>query len=208
MIPVQIAVFLIWPPALDGGAAEWFDLLNRNRLAGLVDLDVLLVAGNVALIPLLIAFVVQLWRDSPSWTALAAAAGFVAVILFVMVNPAIGMARLSDRYAEATTDAARTAAVSAGDALLATWQGTAFHTGYLLGAFAGVTFGAVMLRCGPFGRLTAWCAILGNGVGLGLYLPGFGVYIAVFAVLFLELFYILVARTLLTLSAGRATGMR
>jgi hypothetical protein len=200
LLPVQVAVFLIWPPPLDGTAADWFDLLAERRLVGLVDLDLLLVAANVLLIPLLLAFAVLLWRNGPSWIVLAEGAGFIAVTMFIAVNPAIGMAALSDRYAEATTESARAAAVSAGDTLLATWQGSAFHTGYLLGSFAGVVIGAMMLRGGTFSRLAAWCAILGNGVGLGLYMPGIGLYIAVFSVVFLELWYILVARTLLTVA--------
>ena len=206
IIPVQVAVFLIWPPPLDGTSADWFDLISRRRFAGLVDLDILLVVDNVLLIPLLVAFGVLLWRTSPTWVVLAGVTGVTAAIMAVVVNPAIGMVVLNDQYADATTDAARAAALSAGDALLATWQGTAFHTGYLLGSLAGAALGVVMLHGGPFGKLTGWMGILGNGVGLGLYLPGIGVYVAVFSVLFLEIWYILVARTLVLVDARPVSG--
>jgi hypothetical protein len=49
-------------------------------------------------------------------------------------------------------------------------------------------------------------AILGNAVGLGLYVPVVGVYISVFSVLFLEVWYILIGRRLQQLGR-RASGM-
>jgi len=41
--------------------------------------------------------------------------------------------------------------------------------------------------------------ILGNAVGLGLYVPTIGVYIAVFSMVFLEIWYVLIARRLFQL---------
>src|SRR2546429_4831730 len=55
LIPIQVAVFIVWPPPLDGTATDWFALLHRNRLAGLVDLDLLLAVPNALLPPLLLA---------------------------------------------------------------------------------------------------------------------------------------------------------
>jgi hypothetical protein len=80
------------------------------------------------------------------------------------------------------------------------WQGTAFHTGYFMGATAGVLLGLAMLRSGVFSRLTGWLAIAGNAVGLGLYIPTIGLYIAVFSVLFLEAWYVLIAARLYRLA--------
>ncbi|MEV0135961.1 hypothetical protein AB0H83_46915 [Dactylosporangium sp. NPDC050688] len=93
----------------------------------------------------------------------------------------------------AATDADRAAIVAAGTAALAAWQGTAFHVAYLLGSVAGILLGVMMLRGAVFGRLTAWLAITANTVGLGLYIPRVGVYVAVASVLFLEIWYGLVA---------------
>jgi hypothetical protein len=49
LIPIQILVFIIWPPPLQGSAADWFALFQKNQLVGLVDLDLLLVVDNVLL---------------------------------------------------------------------------------------------------------------------------------------------------------------
>lgn len=198
LIPIQVAVFLVWPPPLAGDAADWFALLRERRLVGLVDLDLLLVLDNALLVPLLLALYVLLRRTRPSAMLLAAAAGLTSAVLYVVTNPAVAMASLGDRYsAPGASATARTAALSAGEVLLATWQGTAFHAGYLLGSAAGITIGVVMLRSGAFGRPAGYLGVLANAVGLGLYLPGVGVYVSVFSVLFLEGWYLLVARQLL-----------
>src|SRR5690349_24419926 len=75
LIPVQVAVFLVWPPPLDGTAVDWFTLLREHRLAGLVDLDLLLVVDNVLLIPILLALYVALRRAYPSLMLLAVSLG-------------------------------------------------------------------------------------------------------------------------------------
>jgi hypothetical protein len=205
VIPIQIAVFLAWPPPLHGTAVDWFTLLHHHQLAGLIDLDLLLVADNVLLIPILLALYVTLRRTYESVMTTAVALGFVGIVMYLASNPAIQMAALADRYAAATTDAQRATATAAGEAMLAMWQGTAFQTAYLLGSVAGILIGVVMLRTDAFSNTTGWLAILANTVGLGLYLPGIGVYISLFSVLFLEVWYLLIARRLRQLSRGATT---
>ena len=170
-IAIQVAVFLVWPPPIRGTVADWFTLLHDHRLAGLVDLDLLLVADNVLLIPILLALYVALRRAYPSVVLIAAALGLVGVPMYLASNPAVQMAALSDQYAAATTDVERTTAVAAGKAMLAMWQGTAFHTAYILGSVAGVLFGVVMLRSRAFSRPTGVAGDSGQRGGTGLVRP-------------------------------------
>lgn len=195
LLPIQVMIFIAWPPPLNGGGADWFALLRDNRFAGIADLDLLLVVDNVLLVPILLALFVILHHVRQSIMLVATASGFIGVVMYIAVNPAVQMAALSDDYAAATSDEARATAVAAGEAVLAAWQGTAFHVGYLLGSLAGILIGFVMLRSSAFGKVTAWLVIIANAVGLGLYLPGVGVYIAVFSVLFLEIWYVLIVRS-------------
>jgi hypothetical protein len=205
LIPIQVAVFIAWPPPLDGTAEDWFTLLRDNRLAGLVDLDLLLAVDNALLVPLLLALYVVLRRVHASAMTLAVVLGLVGAVMYLASNPAIQMARLSDRHAAATTDPERAATRAAGEAVLAIWQGSGFHAAYLLGSVAGIVIGIVMLRSGVFSRTAGWLAILANGVGLGLYAPTVGVYISVFSVVFLEVWYLLVARRLAQIRPGAGT---
>jgi hypothetical protein len=156
----------------------------------------------VLLVAVLLALYVALRRAGASVMALATTLGLLGIALFIASNPAFEMLSLSDRYAAATTDAERSTFLAAGQALLAAWQGTSFQAAYLLGSAAGIAIGIVMLHSGGFGKPTAFAAILANAVGLGLYVPAVGVYIAVFSVLFLEVWYVLVARRLFQLGRG------
>jgi len=193
-IPIQILVFIVWPPPLEGTASDWFTLFQGNELVGFLNLDLLLVADNVLLVPIFLALYVLLRRASESVMVIATALGFFGIAFFIASNPAVEMLSLSNQYAAATTEAQRTTLLGAGETLLATWQGTTFHMAYILGSAAGICIGALMLRSSIFGNVTGWMAILANAVGFGLYVPAVGVYISVFSVVFLEIWYVLLAR--------------
>jgi hypothetical protein len=200
-IPIQVLVFLTWPPPLDGTAVDWFELFSENRLVGLLDLDLLLIADNVFLVSILLALYVLLRRVNGPLMMIATSFGFLGIVFFVASNPAFEMLTLSERYTAAATQTQRDAFLAAGEAMLATWEGTAFQTYYILGSIAGIAIGAVMLRSAIFSNLAGWMAILGNAVGLGLYIPTVGVYISVASVVFLEVWYIVIARRLLLLGS-------
>ena len=65
-------------------------------MIGLINLDLLLVADNVLLIPILLALYVALRRASESLMAIATAFGLVGIVLFIVSNPAIEMLFLSN----------------------------------------------------------------------------------------------------------------
>ncbi len=207
-IPIQIIVFIVAPPPLQGTASDWFELFLSNRLVGLIDLDLLLVADNVLLVPILLATYVVLRRASESVMIVATALGFLGVIFYVATNPAFEMLSLSEKYAATNSDAQRAMLLAAGQAMLTHWQGTAFQVAYIAGSIAGIVIGAVMLQSGVFSKTTGWMGILANTVGFGLYIPMIGVYIAVFSVFFLEVWYVLIARRFFQLGSGMSEERR
>ena len=72
------------------------------------------------------------------------------------------MLSLSDQYAAATTDAQRSMYLAAGQAMLATFEGTAFQVSYVLASVAGIVIGAVMLQERYLSRVAAYALILGD----------------------------------------------
>jgi F0F1-type ATP synthase assembly protein I len=202
LVPLQLAVFAAYP--FPETVTGWFQLLQGNPLAGLVDLDLLLVVDNVLLVVIALALYVVLRPVSPSVTTMATGLWLLAIVLFIASNPALELLSLSDRFAAATTEAERSAALAAGQALLAGWDGTAFQVAYVLGQVAGIMVGLVMLRSGRFGRATPYTLITGNLVGFGLYLPTIGLTISAFSGLVLWAWYLLIARRFLQLDRGRA----
>jgi hypothetical protein len=202
LVPVQLAVFMAYP--FPDTVAGWFQLLQDNPLAGLVNLDLLLVVDNVLLVVIALALYVALRPTSPSVTTMATGLWLLAITMFIAANPALEMLALSDQFAAATSEAQRTAAVAAGQALLAGWEGTAFQVGYVLGQLAGIMIGLVMLRSHPFGKAIPSTLIVGNLVGFGLYLPTVGVAISAFSGLVLWAWYLLMARKFLQLGGPMA----
>jgi hypothetical protein len=192
LIPVQLAVFMAnpFPETVTG----WFELLQDNPLAGLVDLDLLLVVDNVLLVVIALALYMALRPTSPSITTMATGLWLLAIAMFIASNPALQMLSLSDQFVAATSETQRSVTVAAGQAMLASWEGTAFQVSYVLGQTAGILVGLVMLRSDRFGRAIPYTLMVGNVVGFGLYLPTVGLALSAFSGLVLWAWYLLIAR--------------
>jgi len=203
--PIQIAVFMLRP--MPTTIVGWFELLHDSPLVGLVHLDLLLMVDQVLIALILLALFVALRRMNPSLVVIAGLLGLISVALFISADPAFGMLSLSDQYFAATGEAQRTSLLGAGGAMIALWQGSAFQASYILGSIAPVLFCLVMLRSRSFGRATAILGIVSNVVALGLYVPVIGIYISVFSVVFLWVWYLLVARDLFRLGRMAREGV-
>jgi hypothetical protein len=200
IVPLQTAVFIIWPPpALDAPVMEWFVLLQANPLRGLLNLDLLYLVSWILLIPVLLALYVALRPVGEGVVAIATATGFVAIVVFCTSIVGVEMLFLSNGYMSATTDGERSIYLAAGQAMMATYQGTPFHISLVLGSLALVAMSAVMLWSATFGRVTAWAGIIGNGLALGFYVPAIGVWLLTASVLPLFVWLLLLGRTLLRL---------
>jgi hypothetical protein len=77
--------------------------------------------------------------------------------------------------------------------MLVTYQGTAFHTYYIIGSLAGIIVSTVMPRSRAFGKAPAYTGILGNVIGLGLYLPVVGLMVSAASGIIFWIWYILLA---------------
>ena len=201
VIPIQLLVFLAW--GQPETALGWFTLFQENRLAGLLAFELLFVLNAVFGIATTLALYVSLKRISESLMAIALALGLLEAVAFVVSRPALEMLYLSNQYAAATTDAQRAALLSAGEGMLAAFNGTAFHVGYNLFSVYFLIISLVMLRGRVFGRVTAYTGILTAVLNWGLYVPGIGIILSVLSVFPLATWNVLVARRLFQL--GRAS---
>lgn len=200
-MPIQIAVFILKP--LPSTVIGWFNLFQESKIIGLLDLDLLLVADQVLAILVFLAIFAALHKGSLSIMAIGTILAFTSCVLFITSNPAFEMASISSQYAAAETETGRNLFLAAGQALIASWQGSAFQVSYFLGAVGSIIVSWVMLRSGLFSKAAGILGILGNAISLGLYVPKVGIYISVFSVVFLWAWYLLVGVKLLQL--GRAT---
>jgi hypothetical protein len=199
IIPIQLIIFIVW--GQPEHAIGWFNLLQDNKLAGLLAFEILFVVNAVAGITTTLALYVALRGVNESLMAIATVLALVEAVTFIMARPALQMLYLSDQYAAATTDAQRATLLAAGEAMLATFHGTAFHVGINLFSIYYLIVSIVMLRSNIFGRVTAYTGIVAAILNWGLYVPGgIGYFLFTLSVIpFLAIWLVLVARRLFLL---------
>jgi hypothetical protein len=191
-------------------AKEAFDLLQQNRLVGLLRLDLATVLALPLYYLVFLGLYVALRREDPAGATLATALAFVGVTLVLATPMGLSMLPLSDKYAAATSDEARGQLVAAGETILATdmWHSTAAFVGGLLGQSGAVLVSVVMLRTRVFNRTIGWVGLLTHGLDLAHialipFVPGIGAVLMMAAGPLYLIWFPLVGRRLLEL--GRAT---
>lgn len=177
-------------------------MFERNALVGLLSMDLLLMHDYLLLLPIYLALWVALRHRAEGPLALGVFLALVTVPIYFASNPALEMLSLSGKHAAASTEEARAFYAAAGQALVETYQGTAFHVSYVVGSSAGTLLSVAMLRSPAFGRVAGWAGILGYVVGLGLYIPDIGLLLSVLSGPMLWVWYLLLARGFCRLARG------
>ncbi len=194
----QLVAFFVWPPPTT--AAGHFALLHSRPLVGLVSLDFVIVLDEVLGITILLALYLSLRRVNPSLVLIGTALSAVSTMCFILGNPSLNMLYLSQQYAAATNDAVRQGLLGAGQAVLSSWAGTPYQSGYVAGTIAILIIAIVMLRSTVFGKFTAYVGIAASIVGFGLYVPRVGLYISLLSVVGMQVWYVMIALALFRLS--------
>lgn len=159
LMPIQMFVFINWPPPED--ALGWFTLFQDRPLVALVGMDLLLIVDYVLLGIVFLALWPVLRRTNESLMTLALTFQLISVATYLASTTAFEMLSLSQRYAAAASEAERGGLLAVGEGMLATWQGTAFDVSYVLSALAFLIVSALMLRS-SFGRTTAYVGLFGG----------------------------------------------
>jgi hypothetical protein len=174
---VQMVV-LGGPPT---SATEAFEVLRGNRLVGLLRLDLPTALALPLYYLLFLGFLAALRRVEPAATVLSTVLAFAGVTLVLATPGSLSMLALGDRHAAATSEAARSALLAAGEAVLAAdmWHSTGAFVGAILLQSGALFVSIVMLRTRVFGRPTAWVGMLTHAldllhVVLGPFAPGAG----------------------------------
>jgi hypothetical protein len=124
-IPIQIIVFVLWPPP--STVMGWFALFQENKLVGLLDLDLLLMVDQIFSALILLALYVTLRRTHPAIMTIALTFGLIGIAVYFASTVAFEMLSLSDQYAAATTELERSSLLAAGQGMLVTRQGVRFQ---------------------------------------------------------------------------------
>jgi hypothetical protein len=162
---------LITGRAAPSTVADWFSLLQTNRLLGLTCLDVFDLV-NYALVGLiLLGLYAAQRRVNRSAVTLALVVGLIGVAVYFASNRAFSMLALSNEYAAATTDAQRSMLLAAGQAMRTESDflqgGGGVNLSLDLVTLAYLVMAVVMLRSGVFGRAAAIIGMVANVLYLG-----------------------------------------
>ena len=173
----------------------WFNLFNQSWLRGLFAADLMMLASYVLLGVIYVALYGALRRVNQPFMALGTAFAFVGMVAYIAANPAFSMLSLSHQYADATTDAERTALLGAGQAIIANWTGTAFNVAYFMGALFAIIVSIVMLRSNVFSKATGFA---GLAMGVLTLVPAsagtVGIVFSLLALVPTMIWYVLLAR--------------
>lgn len=179
LIPISIIAFFIWPLY----PKEIFTVIQNDRIAGLMGLDLLYLAGAFLSIPIFLTFYVTLKQTSESFSLLAVVLGFIGIVALFSARPIVEMVILSDKYAAATTEIQRAELQSAGTAMMAHFRGTTFNIHYVLGTISLLITSLIMMRSKYYNKATAYVGIVTNVLVFTYYLPTIGVYLSVISVI-------------------------
>jgi hypothetical protein len=154
LIPVQVFIFVRWPPPVT--VTDWFNLFQENWFLGLLSLDLLYLLNNTFLVAIYLGLFAALKHVNRTWMTIMLALGFIGIAAYFASNTAFEMLELSRQYAAAGTEAERVTLVAAGRTLLTLYKGTAFDIYYVYNAAALLIIAVIMLRSHVFSKATAY----------------------------------------------------
>ena len=190
-------------------AAQAFDLLQHHRMVGLLRLDL----PTVALLPLyyllFLGLFAALRASDYANSLLSTALAFVGTTVVLATPTALSMLPLSDKFAAATSDAARNQLLAAGEAIMAAdiWHSTGAILGGVLLQCGAVLISVAMLRGDIFNKATALLGIVMHALDLahilgGLFLPVSGLILMAIAGPLYPVWFLLVGLRLLKLASS------
>ncbi|HTS34888.1 MAG TPA: hypothetical protein VMH04_04390 [Candidatus Solibacter sp.] len=161
---IQIAI-VGGPP---DSVAEAFRAFQQNKLVGLLRLDFATVLVLPLYYLLFFGFFAALKDTDRTHAAIGTVLVFLGVTLVLAMPTALPLMALSDKYATATSEAARAHFLAAGEAVLAAdiWHGTGAYMGGIFVQTGAVWISAVMLRGGVFSKATAYVGMITHGLDL------------------------------------------
>jgi hypothetical protein len=149
-------------------AQEGFRMLQENRVAGLLRLDLHTVLVMPLYYVLFLALYSALQKTHAAYVTLAALLGVAGVTLFLATPSVFSWLALSDKFAATTTDVQREQLLAAGEAILASdmWHGSGAIMSGLLEQTAMLSLSILMLRSNAFSKWTTWVGVVMHGLDL------------------------------------------
>jgi hypothetical protein len=194
-----------------GTAAEAFSLLQHHKIVGLLRLDLPTILFLPLYYLLFLGLCTVLYQTSRAQVTIGTSLVFVGVTLILATPTALSMIPLSEKFAAATTEAAKGQFLAAGEAILAAdiWHSTGAIIGGILAQCGALLTCVVMLRDKKFGKIAAYVGIVMHSLDLthivlGPFLPIAGIVLMAVAGPLYPVWFFLVGKRLLELGRTRS----
>lgn len=192
--------FAIWPYTPGSASTlEIYTTLQSDRFGGLMSLDFLLFLSNIIGVLLFIALYVSLKSVNETYALIALVVGLLAAVLIFPARPMAELVTLSDGYAAATTEMARSQYLAAGEALLAHFDGMAYLGNTFLGGLSLFISSLLMLRSKSFSKATAYVGIISNLAVCLFFVPVVGTFFLLLCLPGYVIWYVQLGRSFLQL---------
>jgi hypothetical protein len=206
MTIIQATVYFLWPPPsfepTYDAVTHWFMLLRMDPIVGLLNLDLLMIVDYILNLIIFLGLFLVLKNINRTLMVIALLLGFIGVAVYFPSNPAFGMLTLSNIFTSAS-QTEQNIIISAGQAIMATFKGTAFVVSYILNAVSGLIMSFVMLKSTFFSRVTAYIGIVFYSMNLIPASAGMiGFYISFLSLLPMLLWLFLIGRKMVFIGKG------
>ncbi|MBC8548306.1 MAG: hypothetical protein H8D23_01520 [Candidatus Brocadiales bacterium] len=166
MIPVQIAIFLLWPHPTN--IVDWFALFNNNWIIGLISFDFLYMLSMIASVFLYIALFFALFEMKKALSLFGLIIGLIGLTIYFSSNTSLEMLALSKQYLNAMTEQEKGILIASGQTLNLIWKGTSYAVYYVLNGIALILFFLAMIKNTNFRKSTSY---IGLTAGLLMTVP-------------------------------------
>jgi len=166
MIPVQIAIFLLWPHPTN--IVDWFALFNENWIVGLISFDFLYMLSMIASVFLYIALFFALFDMKKALSLFGLIIGLIGLTIYFSSNTSFEMLALSRQYLNAITEQEKGLLIATGQTLYMIWKGTSYSVYYVLNGIALILFFMAMIKNINFRKSTSY---IGLAAGLLMTVP-------------------------------------
>lgn len=174
-IAFAIAAFFIWPYKLAGApVSEIFTLLQNDRLAGLMSLELQMLLVQPVMVLTSFALYAALKQVNESFALLALALGIMGNLLMFSARPVNELVYLSDRYISTASEIMKSQYLTAGETYLALYEGTAFTAATIFISVAGVVNALLMLKSRYFHKAAGYLGVVSSILGISIFIPSVG----------------------------------
>lgn len=151
-----------------GTVEETFDILEQNRLVGLIQLDFNSLIIICLMLPVFLGVYAVLKKKDPALALFLLIIIIIGVIQGITNHGGLSLIDLSDKYASAVTDLEKERFLAAGEAIVASneWHSTSWFMAGILLQGGALLFSILMLKRKQFHRITGIFGILANGLDL------------------------------------------